>query len=194
MGLTKGRRIMKRKEFIKKTIKLGMASGPMLLFKGKKSAANSLGQQPEEKASDLKQKFQEEWIKSLLNNMDKLIDQEKRMKLMESCGRDCALRSSAAAAISKSSKGDVDKLVSTMRQLLGENNVLKKDGVIQLIYSQCYCPLVEEWPARLSDTYCYCSLGWIKEVFETVSGKPVGVDLLQSIKRGDPFCKFTIHL
>jgi len=40
--------------------------------------------------------------------------------------------------------------------------------------------------------FCSCSVGWIKEVFETASGRPVRVELEQTIGRGDPVCKFIV--
>ncbi len=43
-------------------------------------------------------------------------------------------------------------------------------------------------------TTCYCSLGWVNAVFETILGKPVKVKLEQAIGRGDKVCKFTILL
>ena len=54
--------------------------------------------------------------------------------------------------------------------------------------------IAKDIPEGLSDTYCYCSLGWMKETFGAVMGKPVGVELIQSIVRGAETCKFAITL
>lgn len=57
---------------------------------------------------------------------------------------------------------------------------------------QCLCPLVETKPAGLSPTFCNCSLGYVKEMHEQIFKKPVEVELLASVLRGDPRCKFKI--
>jgi len=65
---------------------------------------------------------------------------------------------------------------------------------VELRYPKCYCPLVAAGATRMSPTYCNCSRGWVLEHFETATGKPVTVKLTHSIKRGDTFCRFLIHL
>ena len=59
----------------------------------------------------------------------------------------------------------------------------------------CMCPLVESGPPGLSPTFCYCSTGYVKEIFERTTGKPVTVDLIESLKMGGKDCVFgiTIH-
>ena len=47
---------------------------------------------------------------------------------------------------------------------------------------------------RLPDTFCYCSRGWMKEVFETIVEKPVDVNLIESVKRGGEACRFTVRI
>jgi predicted hydrocarbon binding protein len=62
------------------------------------------------------------------------------------------------------------------------------------MYSKCLCPLVQSGSETLSDTYCNCSRGWVKEMFEMVSGKPVEVTLTESIKRGAKACRFVVQV
>ncbi|MCK4478878.1 hypothetical protein KAU88_10215 [Candidatus Bathyarchaeota archaeon] len=49
-------------------------------------------------------------------------------------------------------------------------------------------------PRKLSATYCNCSRGWAKELFEGVLGRPVGVIMEKSIIKGDDQCRFRIVL
>jgi predicted hydrocarbon binding protein len=46
----------------------------------------------------------------------------------------------------------------------------------------------------VSKTYCNCARGFVEKFWENVLGKPVKVDLLQSVVSGDKECKFAIHL
>jgi len=145
-----------------------------------------------DKEAEMK-KFKEQWISTLMTNLESQIDEKKRTALMESCGRACARRSSVHA-VAASCKGDSGKFVQSLAKFLGKDNVVLKAGVIRLTYPKCYCELVADGPARLPDAYCCCSQGWVKEMFETAAGKPVAVETLQTIKRGADSCKFVIRI
>ena len=183
---------MKRKEFLKRALQTSMVSGSMLLLGRRKTMAQSKEKKSEQKSKDQNQQFKEAWITALMKNVDEQFDEKTRSKLMESCGRDCARRGSIRMA--ESSKGDVGKLVQALAKFLGEKNCYIKGNVVNLCYNKCYCEFVAEGPERLSDTYCECSRGWVLEMFETAAQKPVKVELLQSIKRGAPSCKFLIKI
>jgi hypothetical protein len=72
---------------------------------------------------------------------------------------------------------------------------VQRDGdTVEVLCADCLCALVKDGTARLSDTYCTCSLGWMKETFETVMGRPVDVTLDESVKRGGQRCRFTVQL
>jgi predicted hydrocarbon binding protein len=47
---------------------------------------------------------------------------------------------------------------------------------------------------QLPASYCLCSAGWVQEMFETVTGRPVHVELIRSIKGGAPDCRFVVRL
>lgn len=137
-------------------------------------------------------KSTQRWVTNLMDSMDTHLDQETKMAVMESCGRACArggpLRTARACA------GDLDAFLSKLENWVGKGNVRKDGKVVHLVYPKCLCHLVADGPPRLPDTYCYCSLGWLKEMFETVVGSPVEVSLTGSIKRGAERCSFTIQL
>lgn len=136
--------------------------------------------------------FQQQWIANLMENLDAQVDEQARIKLMEACGRACAKRDSLAP-LTKAAAGDLDKLLSALAKHVGQENARREGSVVHLRYPKCFCPLVASGPARLSDTYCNCSRGWVLEVFGAVTGKPVTVELLRSIKRGDASCDFVIN-
>ncbi len=181
---------MNRKEFIKKSCGLGAASAAAMAI-AKSAGAQTEGKKEAEK-SDPAQKFREDWIRSFFKNLDSQFDEKTRIRLMESCGRDCARRGSVKMA--ESCKGDVDKLVNTLAGHIGKENAKREGNVVRLTYNECYCPLVAKGPPRLTDTYCNCSRGWALEMFETVTGKPVKVECVASIKRGDPKCEFEVKI
>lgn len=56
----------------------------------------------------------------------------------------------------------------------------------------CECPMLEA--ARTSDslTWCHCTAGYNKKLFEIIFERPVNVDVLQSIRQGFDFCLLEI--
>jgi effector-binding domain-containing protein len=62
----------------------------------------------------------------------------------------------------------------------------------------CHCPFVhpylDEIPAKLSPTFCYCGAGWYRRLWEGILGQPVKIDYLETLLRGNAQCTFTITL
>ncbi len=168
---------MNRKQFVGALVALG--------------ASGAEAQQAQQ--SDPQQGFRQDWIKSLMENMDAQLDIEDRERVMQACGRACARRGSLKP-LQAAAQGSVDKLVAALGSHLGAGNAKREGDVVKLKYEKCYCPLVAAGPARLSNTYCHCSQGWVMEIFEKVSGKKVEVTLLRSIKRGDAACEFAVKV
>ncbi len=59
----------------------------------------------------------------------------------------------------------------------------------------CFCPIIrnhldEGMPA----TFCYCGSGWYRRQWEGAVGKPVRIDIVESLLKGDDRCTFAIHL
>ena len=63
---------------------------------------------------------------------------------------------------------------------------------IFLIYPQCYCSCVKRVDKPLSKTWCYCTLGYTKRMFEYIMSREVSVELLESVKIGGNVCKIKI--
>jgi len=75
---------------------------------------------------------------------------------------------------------------------------LQREGEnIYVVYDKCYCPLgralLKDYPGQLS-SYCNCSRGWIREMFESALKRPVEVELEKSIIQGDNLCRFKVIL
>lgn len=181
---------MDRKGFLHNTLHLGFSTSALVLLGAAKTT--SAGAQ-ESAPADQRQKAAQAWIQSLMENLDAQLDPQARTRLMEACGRACARRA-ALASLAKSAGGNLDKLLSALGRHVGKENATRDGNLVRLTYPKCYCPLVAAGPPRLSNTFCNCSRGWVLEVFEAVTGKPVAVELTHSIKRGDPDCRFVIRV
>jgi len=182
---------MKRKEFLKRTVRMGLAAGS-LAWLPKLPGAPAAGQKNEKEAQAELKKFKEEWVTTLMQNMETQLEPAKRIDLMEACGRACARRNGSFLKLAESCQGDVGKLVAKFAEFLGKEGSTLEGNVVHLSYPKCFCELVADGPERLPEVYCHCSEGWIKEIFETAAMKKVKVQTLQTVKRGAPSCKFLI--
>jgi len=138
-------------------------------------------------------KHSHQWIATLLAGLDKQVDAKTRIAVLEACGRTCITdsmvkRAKACRAKAKDEAEFLDKLGQTWKHLQREGDE------VYVVYPRCYCPLVTGYPGQISATWCNCSRGWVKELFEQSLGRPVQVDLLQSVRQGDKSCKFRVHL
>jgi len=189
---------MDRKNFIKKTLQLGVGSGAMLLLgESSKSYAGNSAQDQQGPSCEKKQEFAQAWVKRLMENADAQLDEATRVKLTESCGRACFPASHGDAPAAKPQPGDLDKLLAGLKEFAGEDGVRKEGNAIHFSYGssgKSFCPLVESGAPQLSATYCQCSVGYVKEMFERAVGKPVKVELAESIKRGGKACRFTVNV
>jgi len=181
-----------RKQFFSRVFKLVLAAGAGLLRKQSLFAFSNAEWAGQEDEMKQKSKVVHDWISSLMKSMDEHLDDEEKIKLLEDCGRACAGRHAKSEAAKH--KGHLDKWLEALRKWVGAENVRKEGDVIRVVYGKCFCPLVQDSPPLLSDTFCNCSRGWLKEVFETVVDNPVDVKLEDSIMRGGKHCRFFVRL
>jgi predicted hydrocarbon binding protein len=177
-----------RRGFMKRFFMAG-AGGMFLLAAG--PASDRAETQAEKPAEDPEKGFSKEWIVGAVGNMEAHLPENETIGVLEECGRRCARRGAVKMAVGCA--GDIDKLLAGMRGWIGESNVRREGEKITLVYGKCYCPNVRD-VEKVPASYCNCSRGWVREMFETVTGKPCDVALLASIKRGDPECRFVVRV
>ena len=128
-----------------------------------------------------------------MNGLDSEVDQRTRVRILENCGRSCISRGfiKRVQACNKRAR-NMDEFLDNLSEIWSH---LHRDGdKIHVVYEKCYCPLVRAYPGRLSRTFCNCSRGWIKELFESALQRPVPVRLEKSIRQGDNICRFEVRL
>jgi len=142
------------------------------------------------------------WIKRFFDIFDQHLDQPARRSILEACGKECYFGSQHGKNQPHLSPAD---FVGKLNNHLGEEAAVLEGNVIYFRYIKnpsglrvsdgyCLCPMVETGPEGLSGTYCYCSVGYVREMFRTALGTPVSVELLESLKRGGKQCRFKIAL
>jgi hypothetical protein len=194
---------MDRKEFLRKAGALGAATGAAVLL-GDLGPCCATAQTPSPAPAtpcDRRLEFIEPWVKRLMEVVDSRLDAPARQEFMETCGRTCfAARHGARPA--KPEPNALEELIAALKKWTGEEGLRREGNTIHFAYGKpsgadrvrCLCPVVETGPAGLSPTYCQCSVGYVKEMFERAAGKPVQVELTESLKRGGQACRFVIRV
>lgn len=68
------------------------------------------------------------------------------------------------------------------------------DKKIYFCYPECYCACVKRIPEALPETWCLCTLGNARGIFQKVFGDDVSVNLLESIKSHGNRCVIEVCL
>jgi predicted hydrocarbon binding protein len=137
------------------------------------------------------------WVESLLSALEANVDAEARVRLMEACGRACAVHHGdlERAEAAGEHTDDLDELLDSLNRNVSWRGAWRREAdVIVSVCEQCGCPLVREGLVKLSPAFCACSTGFVKALFERALGRPVLVRLEQAIGRGDPVCRFSVRI
>ncbi len=138
------------------------------------------------------------WMRVAIERLERLIGREASRRIMESCGRKCC--GPTSRKIAKKLMRETDSIADFVRKL---NDARLGGGRLQLVdkhtitggYDRCYCGLVKKTDQPFSSTtYCHCSVGWYKQLFESALGRPVDVEIKRSIISGANRCDFIIHI
>ena len=181
---------MDRKDFLEKTYKLGVCCGSFLAFDGR----DSFCAQPDEPNSRERGELSS-WVVNLLAAIDENLSYENKAAILEACGRACARRGFKTVALRY--KDDLEGLLCEIKEQWADCVEFHDfDGVVRITgkkRASCNCSVVRTL-GSLSGSICLCSQGWHKEIFETVTGRPVWAESEMTIIRGDERCVHAVYL
>ena len=128
--------------------------------------------------------------------MDARLDEPTRASVMEQCGRNCAWHGRAEKIREMRKKClTMDDFYAGLVKVLLTGVPLERDGfIVYASYPRRYCGRVSATKEPISQTYCHCGKGYWVAMFEHALGRPVRVDLLQSVVTGGSTCRFAIHI
>ncbi len=164
-----------------------------------------------------------QWVKGAVARLDELADENQLYEILSRCAHVFPTSQIAKLHTvyeeAKAKSGDplqaVDAVIAFMGQDPGWGKAPRREG--NVIYSTknprnpqayqkaqtpaerksaaCFCPLVRNHLDQgMSDSFCYCSAGWERQQWECALGRPVKVQVIQSLVRGDDVCQFAIYL
>ena len=132
-----------------------------------------------------------EWVKSTMRRLDIRFDQEKTKQIRMSCqcgyGMDeklGLLKELMAAASNMEEFANCDKARAA--------GLFYEEGTLYLRFLFCPCPMLADVDKLEGKTWCLCTTGYSKVLFEKAFGCQVDVELLKSIKAGDDICLMNI--
>lgn len=188
---------MDRKEFTQKLLALGACPFMLSNINGFDNFGSSIKPDEDEKVKILKgeKEFIENWLADLLDSMEKVVDRDTQVKIVEGCGKQCFNRHQFKKDIAAKGAGDLDKLIEAYKQ----NFEIWKDGnEVHIRYGevskQCYCPAAKNRSPKPNDLHCECTRMTHQTIFETAMNKPFKVDIAESLRRGGKTCHFVVHL
>lgn len=148
------------------------------------------------------------WIRDLIDNMDRHMDSESRLKLLNACGRSCYVGAFGVASAEPPSLQAAERWMTYLKN--AGYNIREESGLTVVDYSwgrdhqnpwglmlkdgYCLCPIVESIPKGLSASFCNCSAGYIKEMFERFLGKTVHVEVIETLQTGADDCRFRVTI
>ncbi len=131
----------------------------------------------------------------MLRVIDRTVDDSTRKKILENVGRECARQFSDATW--KKYEGNIKDYLVVIQKPDGwvESAVYDEaNGTLTITDKahRCSCPLVKQGTTPASQ--CECTLGWQRETYSRILGKPVDAVLLKSVLRGDKRCVYQIRI
>jgi len=172
------------------------------------SAANAVAQtKPGDKSAGRAAKrmeFGDGWVRRFFDVIDKTLDEPTRKTLMTANGKAC-FRTYAGPPTKQAGPDAFEQFAQWIAKNGKERGYSIEGKVISFEFvgsaetgqaspeSLCLCPMAEaQAPGNFSSTYCLCSVGYVQEMHERRLGRPLEVELVDSVLRGGKRCKFKI--
>lgn len=131
------------------------------------------------------------WVKNTMKRLNEKFDVStvKRIRMNCQCGYGMDEKLSL-----------LKELIATSSNLeeFGNNEKAKAAGLsfnngnLFLMFPFCPCPMLAEIERLDNKTWCQCTTGYSKVLFEKAFGCEVDVELLKSVKAGDDICLMKI--
>jgi len=133
------------------------------------------------------------WVKNTMKRLENRFDAAsvKRIRMNCQCGY------------------GIDERLELLREIISQTSGIEEfgnhpkareaglsysNGALYLQFPYCPCPMLEGVERLETNTWCQCTIGYSKVLFEKAFGCPVYVELLKSIKMGDEICLMRIDI
>jgi len=201
-----GKKRISRSEFLRSAGKMCLGSCLCATGAGFIQAQEQTGTEPGDQTAQRavkRMEFVDTWIKRFMDVIDASLDEKTRKKIMMTNGKVCYqewIKSQGREVESM----DFEIWAADIADRIKDGSIRIEGNLVYFQYlgsaetskaspeDVCLCPMVESKPAGLSPTYCSCSLGYVKEMFEQKFERMVDIELLDSVLNGGKRCRFKI--
>lgn len=131
------------------------------------------------------------WVKNTMRRLEETFDAPSIKKIRMSC--QCGYAMDEKLSLLNELKKDSTSLEEfASHDKAKEAGISYKEGELFLQFSYCPCPMLAQVEKLESNTWCQCTTGYSKVVFEKAFGCEIDVELLKSVKMGDDICLMKI--
>ncbi len=163
------------------------------------------------------------WMKGAMERLDAAVtDPEARCRIVSGCAHRFPKVFIDEMRQTYQKAGNIDELLTSMRRDRPNDGLPGSDypkRVGNTIYeaklphdsqgyknaendlerriSYCFCPTLKaamRAGEAISPTFCNCGAGWFLQKWEGILGKPVKVELIRSVLKGDDLCEVAVHI
>jgi predicted hydrocarbon binding protein len=132
-----------------------------------------------------------EWVKNTMKRLKDKFDASTVKRIRMNC--QCGYAMDEKLALVKELMANSSNLEEFASQEKAKAAGLSyRDGELYLMFPFCPCPMLAEVERLDNDTWCQCTTGYSKVLFEKAFGCEVDVELLKSVKMGDGICLMKI--
>lgn len=131
------------------------------------------------------------WVKNTMKRLAELFDKPtvKRIRMNCQCGYGMDEKLALLKEI-KETSSNLEEFGNHPRAKAA--GLSFSNGILYLQFPTCTCPMLAEVDCLGTDTWCLCTAGYSKVIFEKAFGCEVDVELLKSVKMGDDICLMQI--
>lgn len=132
-----------------------------------------------------------DWVKSTMRRLENKFDQETTNQIRMNC--QCGYGMDEKLEFLKeliAGASDMEEFANSEKAKAA--GLFCMDGILHLQFLFCPCPILADVERLETKTWCQCTTGYSKVLFEKAFGCEVDVDLLKSIKAGDDICLMKI--
>jgi len=131
------------------------------------------------------------WVKNTMKRLEDNFDKSTIKKIRMSC--QCGYGMDEKLALLK----ELVKSSSNLEEFANHDKAKAAGlsflyGELYLQFPYCPCPMLAEVDKLETNTWCQCTTGYSKVIFEKAFGCKVDVELLKSVKMGDDICLMKI--
>ncbi|MFX0060257.1 MAG: hypothetical protein ACFE85_15760 [Candidatus Hodarchaeota archaeon] len=155
------------------------------------------------------------WLKEMLDRLDKVTNEDQKFEILSCCAHEFSKKRINYMKNIYEKTGDIDEVIKEMQKdYTWYENPVRKGNIIyvskipvnleeyekaQTIEEKkrnyCHCRFINEnLDKGISPTFCYCGTGWYRQQWEGILEKPIKIEVLKSLLKGDDVCEVAIHL